>query len=162
MNIQCKWEFFMNLLTIAGHLGADPEVRFTTTGQKVITLRVATKSRKKGSDVTIWWRVTIWGEQFDKMMPYLKKGSSIIVVGEFHQPEIFTDKEGKPQISLSMTASNLIFSPFGRNERSNEENVEKNQANSNVENDVFAAYATGQKSSKENEFNTNLEDEIPF
>ncbi len=107
----------MNFVNIAGHLGADPEVRFTSNGKKVTTLRVATRSRKGGSDVTIWWRVTIWGEQFDKMIPHLKKGSPIVAFGEFQKPEIFNDREGKPQISLEIWASNIQFSPFGKPER---------------------------------------------
>src|SRR5262249_13021211 len=50
---------------------------------------------------------------FDKMLTFFKKGSPIIVVGELNKPEIFTDKEGKPQISMSMTGFNIMFSPFG-------------------------------------------------
>ncbi|HSW86758.1 MAG TPA: single-stranded DNA-binding protein [Rhabdochlamydiaceae bacterium] len=107
----------MNQITIAGHLGADPEVRFTSSGQKVTTLRVAARSRRSGKEETIWWKVTIWGEQFDKMIPYFKKGSPIIVVGELSKPEIFTDREGRPQVSMNITASNLLFSPFGRPEQ---------------------------------------------
>lgn len=105
----------MNQTFIAGHLGADPEVRFTSAGQKVTTLRVGAKARKGD---TIWWRVTVWGEQFDKMMTYFKKGSSIMVFGELSKPEIFTDKEGKPQISMSVTATNILFSPFGKGDSS--------------------------------------------
>jgi single-strand DNA-binding protein len=104
----------MNHTMIAGHLGADPEVRFTSSGQKVTTLRLAARARRSGKDETIWWRVTIWGEQFDKMIPYFKKGSSIIVMGELNKPEIFTDRDGKPQVSMSLTAYNISFSPFGR------------------------------------------------
>jgi single-strand DNA-binding protein len=107
----------MNFVNIAGHLGADPEVRFTPAGKKVTTLRVATRSRKGGADVTIWWRVTIWGEQFDKMIPHLKKGSAVVAYGELQKPEIYNDREGKPQISLEMWASNIQFSPFGKSER---------------------------------------------
>lgn len=104
----------MNFTHIAGHLGADPEVRFTSTGKKVTTLRVACRTRKGQNEDTIWWRVTIWGEQYDKMIPYLKKGSSIIVAGEIHKPEIFNDREGKPQASMEITASYIQFSPFGK------------------------------------------------
>lgn len=103
----------MNQTFIAGHLGADPEVRFTSSGQKVTTLRVGARARK---DETIWWKVTVWGEQFDKMIAYFKKGSSILVFGELNKPEIFTDKEGRPQVSMSITANNLLFSPFGRSD----------------------------------------------
>ncbi|HEY5259835.1 MAG TPA: single-stranded DNA-binding protein [Rhabdochlamydiaceae bacterium] len=106
----------MNQTTIAGHLGADPEVRFTSSGKKVTTLRVAARARKGKEDSTIWWKVTVWGEQFDKMIPYFKKGSPIIVVGDLNMPEIFTDRDGKAQVSMSLTALNLMFSPFGRPE----------------------------------------------
>lgn len=107
----------MNFINIAGHLGADPEVRYTSSGKKVTTLRVACRTRKGGQDDTIWWRATIWGEQFDKMIPYLKKGSPVIVFGEVQKPEIFNDREGKPQISMEITASHIQFSPFGKPDR---------------------------------------------
>jgi single-strand DNA-binding protein len=70
----------MNTIHIAGFLGGDPIVQYTPTGKKVIKLRIGSKTRKKGADDTIWWRGTIWGEQFDKMMPYLKKGSPVMFV----------------------------------------------------------------------------------
>jgi single-strand DNA-binding protein len=112
----------MNQTFIAGHLGADPEVRFTSSGRKVTTLRVAARVRRRSKDKdrddTIWWRVSVWGEEFDKMIAYLKKGSPVMVMGELDKPEIFTDREGKPQVSMSVTAQNLMFSPFGRPESS--------------------------------------------
>lgn len=104
----------MNLIHIAGHLGADPESRFTQSGKKVTTLRVAVRTRRGQNEDTIWYRVTIWGDQFEKMMPYLKKGSAVMVVGELHKPEIFNDREGKPQVSLELTAIHVQFSPFGK------------------------------------------------
>lgn len=110
----------MNLIQLAGRLGADPESRFTASGQKVTTLRVATNSRigaKDGKEETVWWRVTIWGDRFDKMLPYLKKGSAIIVFGEVKKPEIYTDKEGRPQISLEVYAEMIKFNPFGSPDR---------------------------------------------
>lgn len=106
----------MNFMHIAGHLGADPEVRFTSSGKKVTTLRVAVKSRKgkNPNDNTMWIRVTLWGEQWDGMVAYLKKGSAIMAFGELHKPEIFNDRDGKPTIGLELTASHVEFSPFGK------------------------------------------------
>ena len=109
---------YMNFLHIAGHLGADPEVRFTSSGKKVITLRVACRGRK---EETIWWKATIWGEEFDKMLQYFKKGSSIVVTGEMMKPEIYNDREGKPQISMQMTAHHIAFSPFGKPKSNSDE-----------------------------------------
>jgi single-strand DNA-binding protein len=44
----------------------------------------------------------------------LKKGSSVIVIGEMQAPQIYTGKDGQPQVSLEMTAEIVKFSPFGR------------------------------------------------
>lgn len=147
----------MNQITIAGHLGADPEVRFTSSGQKVTTLRVAARVRKGSKDETIWWRVTIWGEQFDKMIPYFKKGSPIIVFGELNKPEIFTDREGRPQVSMNITAMNLLFSPFGRPEGHSSSESHESDSHSSQE----MAHA-GQKDFGQGQHDSNSDDEIPF
>jgi single-strand DNA-binding protein len=107
----------VNYIHIAGHLGSDPVTRFTASGQKVTTFTVAVNGRKGGNEVTTWFRITVWGDRFDKMIGYLKKGSAIIVVGELSKPEIWTDKEGRPQVTLEVTAEMLKFSPFGKPDR---------------------------------------------
>ena len=119
----------MNVIQVAGHLGNDPEVRFTPSGQKVTSFRVATKGRRNSNnenDDTIWWRVTVWGDRFDNMMQYFKKGSAIIVIGEIRKPSIYSNREGQPQVSFEITAEMLKFSPFGR---SSNNNAEANQNN---------------------------------
>ncbi len=107
----------MNHIMVAGHLGADPESRTTPSGHKVTTLRVAANQRRGGKEETTWWKITIWGDQFDKILYYFKKGSAIIIYGEMSKPEIYTDREGKPQVSLNVTASQISFSPFGRTDK---------------------------------------------
>jgi single-strand DNA-binding protein len=107
----------MNHIVVAGHLGNDPEVRFTPSNQKVVSFRVASNTRKGANMETTWWKITVWGTQFDNMIKHLKKGSPVMVMGELSKPEIFTDKEGRPQISLNITAQSLSFSPFGKSER---------------------------------------------
>lgn len=148
----------MNQITIAGHLGADPEVRFTSSGQKVTTLRVAARVRKgsKGDD-TVWWRVTIWGDQFDKMIPYLKKGSPIIVFGELSKPEIFTDREGRPQVSMNITAYHLLFSPFGRPDSQGKNPMVHDDSSAEGENHDFKQFGQAQESAE-----TFADEEIPF
>ena len=155
----------MNIITIAGRLGVDPEVRFTSNGQKVTTLRVATNVRKSGKDETVWYRVTIWGEHFDKMISFLKKGSAVIIVGDLAKPEIFTDRDGKPQISMNITASNIMFSPFGRSDRSESPaaSIEKPNDNSaNVTQQEYASYSAGEKPSSGEKKEEFSDDEIPF
>lgn len=152
----------MTTVHIAGHLGSDPEVRFTSGGQKVTVLRVATNVRKGGKDETIWWRVTIWGEQFDKMMPYFKKGSAVMIVGELNKPEIFTDREGKPQISMGLTAFSIQFSPFGKPDRSSSAGNEASHTESraqSAEPSSEMALSSGPKTFGESR---HEDDEVPF
>jgi single-strand DNA-binding protein len=110
----------MFIVHLAGHLGKDPETRFTPSGQKVTTFTIATNHRKGKEDVTIWVRVTVWGDRFDKLISYLKKGSAVIVTGRMNPPSSYTDKEGRTQVSLEVTAEMIEFSPFGKTERTGE------------------------------------------
>lgn len=155
----------MNTIIIAGRLGVDPEVRFTSNGQKVTTLRVAVNIRKSGKDETIWYRVTIWGENFDKMVSFLKKGSAVIINGELAKPEIYTDREGKPQVSLNITASNIQFSPFGRSDKTENTSVSiENTQNQNnpAKAEEYAGFATGAKKEESQKQEEISDDEIPF
>lgn len=107
----------MFIVQIAGNLGKDPETRFTANGQKVTSFNIAVNQRKGKEDVTIWVRVTVWGDRFDKMLSFMKKGSSIIVIGRMNPPSSYVDKEGRTQMSLEVTAEMLEFSPFGKGDR---------------------------------------------
>jgi single-strand DNA-binding protein len=107
----------MFIVQIAGHLGKDPEVRFTPSGQKVTSFTLATNHRKGKEDVTIWVRVTVWGDRLDKVISYLKKGSAVVVIGKMNPPSSYVDKEGKTQTSLEVTAEMIEFSPFGKSDR---------------------------------------------
>lgn len=110
----------MNLIQIAGYLGSDAEERFTPNGKKVISLRVATRAWQGGKEETIWWRVSLWGDRFDKLVPYLRKGAAVVIVGEMGKPETYVDREGKTQVSLNITAEIVKFSPFGKGEKNTE------------------------------------------
>lgn len=155
----------MNHLVIAGNLGADPEVRFTSTGQKVTTFRIAVNNRRGGKEETFWWRVTVWGEQFDKLIAYLKKGSSVLVMGDMNKPEIYQDREGKPQISLGITAYNITFSPFGRSSSSSSTEQQSYQPSAGNQypqqsEQSFAPSMQGQ--ANDEALNQFSDDEIPF
>jgi single-strand DNA-binding protein len=145
----------MNILQVAGRLGKDAEVRFTQGGQKVTTLTLASSVRRQGKEETIWWRCTIWGDRFDKLVPYFKKGSALIVIGELAKPTVYTDKEGNPQVSMDLTVEIVKFSPFGGNGSSSQENKEE----------VSAVSSYG-AAPKHNSFNHDMDpykdDSLPF
>lgn len=139
----------MIIVQIAGRLGRDPETRFTSSGLKVTNLTVATTVRKGGKEETVWWRVTIWGERFDKMISYLKKGSAVICIGEMNKPDIWTDKEGRPQVNLELIADIIRFSPFGSSDPNKQEQpaTQASQAPSNFGNESGVHEGTANASS---------------
>jgi len=147
----------MILLHIMGFLGADPETRYTPSGQKVTTLRVATKTRKGGQEETVWWRLTVWGDQFDKMLVHFKKGSAIYAVGEMSKLEIYQDKSGQPQISYEATVRSLHFPPYSKSE--GEGGAPRQQQQSYGQESNYAAQRT---EGRADHFEQQDEDQIPF
>ena len=77
-----------NLVMLKGRLGADAEIRTTTGGDRVASLRVVTVDtyKDKGGEWkerAEWHRVTVWGEGSIKHLEkHGKKGALIDVLGQ--------------------------------------------------------------------------------
>ena len=69
----------MNQFNLMGRLGADPEMRETKTGKKVVTISVGESRRKE--DKTDWHRVEFWEEAAENICRYFKKGMPILIEG---------------------------------------------------------------------------------
>lgn len=104
-----------NSVQVIGHLGNDPVTRVTAKGTKITTFSVATNSREGGEEVTIWWRITVWGDHY--LLPHLRKGSAVFISGKIKKPELYDDKEGNKRISLPVTATDIEFIQLGRGDR---------------------------------------------
>lgn len=115
----------MGIIVVMGHLGSDAETRVTPSGQKVTTVSIAEKVRESGQDETNWFRITFWhdrmGRGFEKALPYFKKGSGLIVVGELSKAKVYKDKSQQDQVSLNVTAESFRFPPFGKPDRAQNE-----------------------------------------
>jgi len=132
----------MNFVMVMGHLGGDPEERVTSGGQKVTTFNIASNTWRNGQDQTDWYRISIWGDSSIRILPHLKKGSGVIVTGTLHT-EIYTNRDGVPQISRNVTAEGIRFMPGGRSDR--------------AETPAAAVVAEPQAP-----VNTNVDDDLPF
>ncbi|MGE5538740.1 MAG: single-stranded DNA-binding protein [Gemmatimonas sp.] len=90
----------VNKVILIGNLGADPEVRSTQDGSKVVNLRIATseswKDRASGErkERTEWHRVVIFNENLAGVAErFLRKGSKVYVEGQL-QTRKWTDQSG--------------------------------------------------------------------
>jgi single-strand DNA-binding protein len=103
----------VNKVILVGNLGADPEVRFTPSGQAVANFRIATseswndKSGQK-QERTEWHRIVVWGKLGELCGEYLKKGRQCFVEGRLQTRE-WTDKENKKNYTTEVVANNVVF-----------------------------------------------------
>ncbi len=102
-----------NKIIIVGHLGRDPELRYTPQGTAVCNFSVATSERRKDKtgeyqDVTTWFNVSLWGNRAEQVSPYLSKGKLVFIEGRLTTRE-YQDKEGNTRTSLDVNATDLQF-----------------------------------------------------
>ncbi len=98
---------------VIGHLGRDPEMRYTPSGAPVTSFSIAT-TRKwtnasgESQEKTTWFRVTCWRKLAEMTAQYLTKGRLVLVEGDI-DASAWTDKEGNPRASLELTAYTVKF-----------------------------------------------------
>ena len=106
-------------VVIVGNLGADPEMRYTPSGQPVTNFSVAT-SRKwsdgqgNQQEETVWFRVSAWGKMAETCNQYLSKGRQVLVEGRLRpdengSPRVWTDQNGNAKASYELTAFEVKF-----------------------------------------------------
>jgi len=71
----------LNLVTLVGRAGRDPEMRFFESGSSVCNLPLAVNRRRKGDDKPDWFDLEIWGRTAEIAGEYVRKGSLIGVTG---------------------------------------------------------------------------------
>ncbi|MCS6845692.1 MAG: single-stranded DNA-binding protein [Caldilineales bacterium] len=98
---------------VVGHLGRDPEMRYTPSGQPVTSFSVASTRRWTTQDgtqqeKTTWFRVTAWGKLAELCNQYLSKGRLVLVEGDI-DVSAWRSQDGEPRASLELTARNVRF-----------------------------------------------------
>lgn len=98
---------------VVGHLGRDPEMRYTPAGVPVTSFNIATtrkwtNANGEQQEKTTWFRVTCWRKLAELTQQYLKKGRLVLVEGDI-DASAFTDREGNARASLELTATSVKF-----------------------------------------------------
>lgn len=98
-------------MQIIGHLGRDPEMRYTPQNKAVTEFSVAvsqsTKVNGEWVEATDWFRVSVWGAQAETAAEKYKKGSKVLVDGRFRSRE-YVAGDGTKRISLEITADTVV------------------------------------------------------
>jgi len=101
----------VNKVILLGNLGRDPETRYTTGGDAVTTLNIATSEQWKDKsgekqERTEWHRVVLFGRQAEIAGEYLKKGRSVYIEGRL-QTRKYTDKDGVEKYSTEIVGDRM-------------------------------------------------------
>lgn len=105
----------MNQVNIIGHLGRDPEMRYTPQGKAVTSFSVAVKTGFGENAYTLWFRCAAWEKQAQVCNQYLKKGSKVRVTGELTgdretgNPKLWTRQDGSAGTNFDVTVREVEF-----------------------------------------------------
>ena len=154
----------VNKVILVGNLGADPEIRSLTSGDRVANLRVATsetwrdKSSGERKEKTEWHRVVIFNENLVKVAEqFLRKGSKIYLEGAI-QTRKWQDQSGVEKYSTEIVLQKFrgeLTMLDGRGD-----NAEAGEGGG-----YSGGFSSGPKaaaSGPREEFSADLDDEIPF
>ena len=103
----------MNKITIIGHLGRDPEMRYTPSGDAVTNFSVATSRRYRTRDgdqreETEWFNISAWGRLAEVTNQYLAKGRQVYVEGRLSS-RLYQSQNGETRVSLDVNAQEVQF-----------------------------------------------------
>ncbi len=97
----------INKVILVGHLGKDPEMRYTADQKAIARFSVATseswtdKNTGQQQDKTEWHNVVIFGKTAEIAGQYLKKGSQVYLEGKL-QTRKWQDQQGQDRYSTEV------------------------------------------------------------
>jgi single-strand DNA-binding protein len=104
----------INSVVLVGNLTRDPELRHTSSGMAVCSLRLAVNTRRKDAATGEWgekpnyFDVTVWGQQGENCAQYLAKGRQVGVQGRLEWRE-WDAQDGTKRQAVEVVAESVQF-----------------------------------------------------
>jgi len=103
----------LNKVMIIGHVGRDPEMRYTPSGRPVTSFSVATtrnwtSAEGERHEETEWFNVVSWGNLAEICNSHLSKGQQVYVEGRL-QTRGWEDENGKKHFRTELVANEMII-----------------------------------------------------
>ncbi|MGZ8220023.1 MAG: single-stranded DNA-binding protein [Methylobacter sp.] len=149
----------LNKVILIGNLGADPEIRFLPSGNKIASFSLATSRRWKDKqsgerrEETEWHRITIFGTLADIVEQYVKKGSKVYLEGRIKTTK--WNKDGVDQYSTGIIAETMLMLD-GRPSSGNQ------SAPSPAQNNFYQGPSERDQPNYSNGGPNDFDDDIPF
>ena len=104
----------LNEVTLIGHLGTKPELKYTPSGAAYARLSLATNEMwrdRKSNELktrTDWHRIVVWGRQAGAAAENLDVGRQVCVQGALRVRD-WKDEQGARRISVEVHANRIVF-----------------------------------------------------
>ncbi|MEN9946051.1 MAG: hypothetical protein RLZZ293_437 [Pseudomonadota bacterium] len=98
----------MKKIFVTGNVGRDPETRYLTSGEAVVTFSLAVNTGSKDNLKTDWMEVSCFGKTAELVQKWVRKGSKLLIEGT-PSANAYINKEGKAVASLRINATNIEF-----------------------------------------------------
>ena len=103
----------MNKIIVIGHLGRDPEMRYTSSGQAVTSFSIASSRRYttgagEQREETEWFNVSAWGKLGETCNQYLAKGRQVYVEGRLSSRS-YEARDGSTRFSNDISLTDVQF-----------------------------------------------------
>jgi single-strand DNA-binding protein len=103
----------VNKVILVGHVGKDPEVRYTTTGSAVVQFSLATNEPFRTDDGkweerAEWHRVVAFERLAERCSQYLSKGMLVYVEGRIRTRQ-WEDQQGNKRYNTEIVAREIEF-----------------------------------------------------
>lgn len=103
----------LNKVILIGNLGADPEVRYLSSGTTVANFRIATTENRTNrtgekTAVTEWHRIVAFGRLAEICREYLVKGKQVYIEGKL-RTRSWEDKDGNKKWTTEILANQMLM-----------------------------------------------------
>jgi single-strand DNA-binding protein len=156
----------VNKVILLGNLGRDPETRYTTGGDAVTNLSIATSEQWKDKsgekqERTEWHRVVLFGRQAEIAAEYLKKGRSVYIEGRL-QTRKYTDKDGVEKYSTEIVGDRMQLIGGGRDAGGGDVEFNSGGGGAPPRRETAGTGAGGGKAGGTKKNVDDFDDDIPF
>jgi len=99
---------FTNFVSLDGNLTRDAEIRYSSSGTAFASFGIAHNRKVKDRDEVFFFDVTVIGKYAEMIAERLRKGTSVLVVGQLRQQR-WEDERGGKRSKVEIVASQVMF-----------------------------------------------------
>lgn len=105
----------INVVIVAGNTTRDVEVRRTQSGMPVVSFGIAVNERRKNNhtgewdDVPNYFDVSAFGERWEKIAPFMPKGTKLTVKGKLRYSQ--WERDGQKRSKVDIVAEDVELPP---------------------------------------------------